>query len=68
MAGTAVTLRGARLRYGHHVIWDNLDLDIAPGNAWPSWAQRGRQTTLQSRQSQPLDDSITLRRDHRATG
>ena len=24
--------------------------------------------TLQSRQSQPLDDSITLRRDHRATG
>ena len=31
MTGAAVRLRGATLRYGHHVIWDNLDLDIAPG-------------------------------------
>lgn len=25
--GAAVTLRGAALRFGHHVIWENLDLD-----------------------------------------
>jgi energy-coupling factor transporter ATP-binding protein EcfA2 len=31
MTGAAVTLRGATLRYGHHVIWDGLDLDVAPG-------------------------------------
>ena len=24
MTGAAVTLRGATLRFGHHVIWDNL--------------------------------------------
>jgi zinc/manganese transport system ATP-binding protein len=29
--GAAVALRGATLRYGHHLIWQNLDLDIAPG-------------------------------------
>jgi zinc/manganese transport system ATP-binding protein len=29
--GVAITLRGAGLRFGHHVIWDNLDLDVAPG-------------------------------------
>jgi zinc/manganese transport system ATP-binding protein len=29
--GMAVVLRGATLRYGHHLIWQNLDLDIAPG-------------------------------------
>jgi zinc/manganese transport system ATP-binding protein len=29
--GAAVALRGAALRFGHHVIWDGLDLDIAPG-------------------------------------
>ena len=29
--GAAVALRGATLRYGHHLIWQKLDLDIAPG-------------------------------------
>ena len=29
--GAAVALRGATLRFGHHVIWEDLDLDIAPG-------------------------------------
>ncbi len=29
--GVAVALRGATLRFGHHVIWENLDLDVAPG-------------------------------------
>lgn len=29
--GAAVALRGATLRFGHHVIWENLDLDVAPG-------------------------------------
>jgi len=29
--GAAIVLRGATLRFGHHVIWENLDLDIAPG-------------------------------------
>ena len=29
--GAAVALRGATLRFGRHVIWDSLDLDIAPG-------------------------------------
>ena len=27
----AVSLRGARLAYGDHVLWDGLDLDVAPG-------------------------------------
>ncbi|GAA1338027.1 metal ABC transporter ATP-binding protein [Saccharothrix algeriensis] len=27
----AVTLRGARLSYGDRVLWDGLDLDVAPG-------------------------------------
>ena len=31
MTGAAVTLRGATLRFGHHVIWDSLNLDITPG-------------------------------------
>ena len=33
IGGAAVTLRGATLRFGHHVIWEDLDLDldIAPG-------------------------------------
>jgi zinc/manganese transport system ATP-binding protein len=30
--GAAIGLRGATLRYGHHLIWENLDLDIAPGD------------------------------------
>jgi ABC-type Mn2+/Zn2+ transport system ATPase subunit len=29
--GAAVALRGAALRFGQHVIWEDLDLDIAPG-------------------------------------
>jgi zinc/manganese transport system ATP-binding protein len=29
--GTAISLRGATLRFGHHVIWQDLDLDVAPG-------------------------------------
>jgi zinc/manganese transport system ATP-binding protein len=29
--GAAVALRGATLRFGHHVIWENLDLNVAPG-------------------------------------
>ena len=29
--GAAAALRGATLRFGHQVIWDSLDLDIAPG-------------------------------------
>ncbi len=29
--GAAVALRGATLRYGRRVIWEHLDLDIAPG-------------------------------------
>jgi len=31
MTGNAVTLRGATLRFGQHLIWADLDLDIAPG-------------------------------------
>ena len=31
MTGNAVMLRGATLRFGQHVIWEDLDLDIAPG-------------------------------------
>lgn len=27
----AVSLRGARLAYGNRVLWDGLDLDVAPG-------------------------------------
>ncbi len=27
----AISLRGASLRFGHQVIWENLDLDVAPG-------------------------------------
>jgi zinc/manganese transport system ATP-binding protein len=29
--GVAIALRGAMLRYGRHLIWENLDLDVAPG-------------------------------------
>jgi len=29
--GAAVALRGATLRFGEHVIWENLDLDVAAG-------------------------------------
>ena len=29
--GVAIALRGATLRFGHHVIWEDLDLDVAPG-------------------------------------
>jgi zinc/manganese transport system ATP-binding protein len=29
--GAAVALRRAALRFGEHVIWENLDLDVAPG-------------------------------------
>jgi zinc/manganese transport system ATP-binding protein len=29
--GAAVALRGATLRFGQHVIWEDLGLDIAPG-------------------------------------
>jgi len=31
MTGNAVTLRGATLRFGQRVIWEDLDLDIASG-------------------------------------
>jgi ABC-type Mn2+/Zn2+ transport system ATPase subunit len=31
MTGNAVTLRGATLRFGQHVIWEDLGLDIVPG-------------------------------------
>jgi zinc/manganese transport system ATP-binding protein len=31
MTGNAVALRGATLRFGRHVIWQDLDLDVAPG-------------------------------------
>lgn len=30
-ARPAVSLRGARLAYGRRVLWDELDLDVAPG-------------------------------------
>ncbi|MDQ4092042.1 MAG: ATP-binding cassette domain-containing protein, partial [Actinomycetota bacterium] len=30
-APAAVRLRGARLAYGPRVLWDSLDLDVAPG-------------------------------------
>jgi zinc/manganese transport system ATP-binding protein len=30
-ASSAVRLRGARLAYGPRVLWDSLDLDVAPG-------------------------------------
>ena len=29
--GAGIVLRGATLRFGHHVIWEDLDLDVAPG-------------------------------------
>ena len=29
--GARLTLRGATVRFGHHVVWENLDLDVAPG-------------------------------------
>jgi len=29
--GTAIALRGATLRFGAHLIWENLDLDVTPG-------------------------------------
>ena len=29
--GAAVVLRGATLRFGHHLIWENLNLDVAAG-------------------------------------
>jgi len=29
--GAAIELRGATLRVGHHLVWEGLDLDIAPG-------------------------------------
>ncbi len=29
--GVAIALRGASLRFGHHVVWENLDLDVVPG-------------------------------------
>jgi zinc/manganese transport system ATP-binding protein len=29
--GAAIALRGATLRFGRHVVWENLDLDVAPG-------------------------------------
>ena len=28
---TAIALRGATLRFGAHLIWENLDLDVTPG-------------------------------------
>ena len=31
MTGNAVRLRGATLRFGQHVIWQDLGLDIASG-------------------------------------
>ena len=29
--GATVQLRGATLRFGHHTVWEGLDLDIGPG-------------------------------------
>ena len=29
--GSGIVLRGATLRFGHHLVWENLDLDVAPG-------------------------------------
>ena len=29
--GSAIALRGATVRFGDHVIWEKLDLDVAPG-------------------------------------
>ena len=29
--GSAIALRGATVRYGQHVIWEKLDLGVAPG-------------------------------------
>jgi len=29
--GSVISLRGATLRYGDRVLWDRLDLDVAPG-------------------------------------
>ncbi len=29
--GVSIALRGAALRFGRHVVWENLDLDVAPG-------------------------------------
>ena len=29
--GAAVMLRGATLRFGHHLIWENLNLEVPPG-------------------------------------
>ena len=29
--GAAIALRAATLRYGHHLIWEHLDLEVAPG-------------------------------------
>ena len=28
--GSAIALRGATVRFGDHVIWEKLDLDVAP--------------------------------------
>ena len=41
-SGRVVALRGAALRFGRHVIWQGLDLDVAPGSAWPSSARTAR--------------------------
>jgi zinc/manganese transport system ATP-binding protein len=45
--GAAVALRGATLRFGHHVIWENLDLDVAPGECLAILGSNGAgKTTL----------------------
>jgi zinc/manganese transport system ATP-binding protein len=31
LGGAAIALRAATLRYGRHVIWENLDPEVAPG-------------------------------------
>jgi hypothetical protein len=33
--GASVALRAATLRYGRHLIWEHLDLDVADHGTWP---------------------------------
>jgi zinc/manganese transport system ATP-binding protein len=42
--GATIALRAATLRYGHYLIWNDLDLDVAPGErlAVPGPDRRGQ--------------------------
>ena len=45
--GSAIALRGATVRFGHHVIWEKLDLDVAPGTCLAILGSNGSgKTTL----------------------